>query len=223
MDNGTELTSRALRDWCRFSKTETAFIEPGSPWQNAYVESFNGRVRDELLDIEELEASATGSRAVHARHRQCSPRRSKHPAWCHALPADGPHSGRSASASACARRWAAARSDLRDARTVPQPRHASVPPANARPTPSPRQTNPLRKHRPNKATPPRETEQPHEHELMAQIPSVNVAICLVGGRCRGQVGGASTPASRSGSREPPTRGGLPNWLARKSAPSVAPA
>ena len=38
-DNGTELTSHALRDWCRFSKTETAFIEPGSPWQNPYVES----------------------------------------------------------------------------------------------------------------------------------------------------------------------------------------
>jgi len=57
-DNGTELTSHALRDWCRFSKTETAFIEPGSPWQNAYVESFNGRVRDELLDIEEFSCLA---------------------------------------------------------------------------------------------------------------------------------------------------------------------
>jgi putative transposase len=57
-DNGTELTSHALRDWCRFAKTETAFIEPGSPWQNPYVESFNGRVRDELLDVEEFSCLA---------------------------------------------------------------------------------------------------------------------------------------------------------------------
>ncbi len=51
-DNGPELTGRALRDWCRYGRTGTAFIEPGSPWQNAYAESFNGRVRDELLDVE---------------------------------------------------------------------------------------------------------------------------------------------------------------------------
>ena len=53
-DNGPELTAHALRDWCRFTRTETAFIEPGAPWQNAYVESFNGRVRDELLDVEQF-------------------------------------------------------------------------------------------------------------------------------------------------------------------------
>jgi putative transposase len=58
MDNGTELTAHALRDWCRFSKTGTAYIDPGSPWQNAYVESFNGRVRDELLDVEEFSCLA---------------------------------------------------------------------------------------------------------------------------------------------------------------------
>src|SRR4051812_5421621 len=37
-DNGPELTAHALRDWCRFSKAETAFIEPGAPWQNPFVE-----------------------------------------------------------------------------------------------------------------------------------------------------------------------------------------
>jgi putative transposase len=57
-DNGTELTSHALRDWCRFSKTATAYIDPGSPWQNPYVESFNGKVRDELLDVEEFSCLA---------------------------------------------------------------------------------------------------------------------------------------------------------------------
>lgn len=57
-DNGPEMTAHALRDWCRFASTTTAFIEPGAPWQNPYVESFNGRVRDELLDIEEFSCLA---------------------------------------------------------------------------------------------------------------------------------------------------------------------
>jgi putative transposase len=48
----------ALRDWCRFRRAGTAFIEPGSPWQNAYVESFNGRLRDELLDVEQFSCLA---------------------------------------------------------------------------------------------------------------------------------------------------------------------
>ncbi len=53
-DNGPEMTSAALRDWCRFSRTGAAFIEPGSPWENAFVESFNSRVRDELLAVEQF-------------------------------------------------------------------------------------------------------------------------------------------------------------------------
>jgi putative transposase len=51
-DNGPEMTSNAIRDWCRFSRTGAAFIEPGSPWENPYVESFGSRVRDELLGVE---------------------------------------------------------------------------------------------------------------------------------------------------------------------------
>jgi putative transposase len=51
-DNGPELTANALRDWCRFSKAGSAYIEPGSPWQNPYVESFGSRIRDELLAVE---------------------------------------------------------------------------------------------------------------------------------------------------------------------------
>jgi putative transposase len=57
-DNGTELTSHALKDWCRFTHTEIAYIEPGSPWQNPYVESFNGKVRDEVLNVEEFSCLA---------------------------------------------------------------------------------------------------------------------------------------------------------------------
>jgi putative transposase len=51
-DNGPEMTSNAIRDWCRFSRTGAAFIEPGSPWENAWVESFGGKLRDELLAVE---------------------------------------------------------------------------------------------------------------------------------------------------------------------------
>ncbi len=57
-DNGPELTAHALRDWCRFSMTETAFVEPGAPWQNPFVKSFNGRVRDELIDVEQFSCLA---------------------------------------------------------------------------------------------------------------------------------------------------------------------
>jgi putative transposase len=51
-DNGPELTANALRDWCRFSGAGTSYIDPGSPWQNPYVESFGGRLGDELLAVE---------------------------------------------------------------------------------------------------------------------------------------------------------------------------
>ncbi len=52
MDDGTEMTSNTVADWCRFILSDISFIEPVSPWQNAYVESFNGKLRDQLLGIE---------------------------------------------------------------------------------------------------------------------------------------------------------------------------
>lgn len=55
MDNGPELTAHALRDWCRFAGAGTSYIEPGAPWENPYVESFNGRLRDELLAVEQFD------------------------------------------------------------------------------------------------------------------------------------------------------------------------
>ena|SRR5437868_8780440 len=58
MDNGPELTAHALQDWCRFSRAGTAYIDPGSPWQNPFVESFHSRVRDELLDVEQFSCLA---------------------------------------------------------------------------------------------------------------------------------------------------------------------
>jgi transposase InsO family protein len=56
MDNGPELTANALRDWCRFSGAGTAYIEPGSPWENPFVESFASRVRDEVLAVEAFDS-----------------------------------------------------------------------------------------------------------------------------------------------------------------------
>jgi len=52
MDNGPEMTAHAIRDWCRFSGTDTSYIEPGHPWENPYIESFTGKLRDELLNVE---------------------------------------------------------------------------------------------------------------------------------------------------------------------------
>jgi len=57
-DNGPELTARVLAQWCESGLTDTAYIDPGAPWQNAWVESFNARLRDELLDVEEFSTLA---------------------------------------------------------------------------------------------------------------------------------------------------------------------
>jgi transposase InsO family protein len=51
-DNGPEFTAQAVRDWLKRVGVKTLFIEPGSPWENGYVESFNGKLRDELLNGE---------------------------------------------------------------------------------------------------------------------------------------------------------------------------
>jgi putative transposase len=51
-DNGPEFTAKAVRNWLERLGVKTLFIEPGSPWENGYVESFNGKLRDELLDRE---------------------------------------------------------------------------------------------------------------------------------------------------------------------------
>lgn len=51
-DNGSELTARYVRTWLAVRGVSTLYIEPGAPWQNAYSESFNGRLRDECLNME---------------------------------------------------------------------------------------------------------------------------------------------------------------------------
>ena len=51
-DNGPEFIAQAVRDWIKAVGAKTAYIEPGSPWENGYCESFNARLRDELLNGE---------------------------------------------------------------------------------------------------------------------------------------------------------------------------
>jgi transposase InsO family protein len=51
-DNGPEFTAKAVREWLARVDVKTLCIEPGSPWENGYIESFNGKLRDELLNGE---------------------------------------------------------------------------------------------------------------------------------------------------------------------------
>ena len=51
-DNGAEMTAKVVRSWLTQVGAKTLFIEPGSPWENGYCESFNGKLRDELLNGE---------------------------------------------------------------------------------------------------------------------------------------------------------------------------
>ena len=53
-DNGSEFTAGVVREWLGKVGVKTLYIEPGSPWENGYVESFNGKLRDELLNGEIL-------------------------------------------------------------------------------------------------------------------------------------------------------------------------
>jgi transposase InsO family protein len=51
-DNGPEFTCKAIKKWLKRAGVKTLFVAPGSPWENGYIESFNGKLRDELLNRE---------------------------------------------------------------------------------------------------------------------------------------------------------------------------
>ena len=59
-DNGSEFTATRVRDWLARVGVTTLFIEPGSPWENGYVESINGKLRDELLAREQFDTLLEG-------------------------------------------------------------------------------------------------------------------------------------------------------------------
>jgi putative transposase len=75
-DNGPEFVALAVQDWIQRRGFKTLYIKPGSPWQNAYSESFNSRFRDEFLNREAfasvLEAKVLGKQHRH-RHNQERP------------------------------------------------------------------------------------------------------------------------------------------------------
>jgi transposase InsO family protein len=67
-DNGPEFIANAVKQWLAASGVKTLYIEPGSPWQNAYVESFNGKLEDELLG-RELFTSLTEAKVLIEQYR----------------------------------------------------------------------------------------------------------------------------------------------------------
>ncbi len=70
LDHGPEFVARAMHDWCRFNSAGSLFIDPGSPWQNAWIESFNGRLRDETTQLLALRLTARSP----SDHRRLAPR-----------------------------------------------------------------------------------------------------------------------------------------------------
>ena len=68
-DNGPEFIAQAVQGWLRENQIKTLYIDPGSPWQNGFVESFHGRFRDECLNREQL-WTLTEARVVVEDYRQ---------------------------------------------------------------------------------------------------------------------------------------------------------
>ncbi len=86
-DNGPEFIAEAVKDWLTEAGVETLYIEPGSPWENGYCESFNSRFRDELLD-RELFTSLTEAKVVVEEYRQHYNRRRPHSALAYRTPTE---------------------------------------------------------------------------------------------------------------------------------------
>ena len=74
-DNGPEFTTQAVRDWLKAVGVKTLYIEPGSPWENGYVESFNGKLRDELLNREVFETLREAQVLIERWRREYNQRR----------------------------------------------------------------------------------------------------------------------------------------------------
>lgn len=110
-DNGPEFIAEAVKSWLARRGSETIYIAPGSPWENAYSETFNSRLRDELLDREVFE-TLKEAKVIVEDHRLDYNDRRPHSSLGYRSPAEF--------AAACAR-----------------PGVASFPPADAMPIPEP--------------------------------------------------------------------------------------
>jgi putative transposase len=75
VDHGTEFTSRALEDWAYHRGVQLDFIRPGRPVENAYIESFNGRLRDECLNVHQFVSLADARAKIETWRRDYNERR----------------------------------------------------------------------------------------------------------------------------------------------------
>jgi putative transposase len=66
VDNGTEFTSKALEEWAYRRGVKLDFIHPGKPTENGHIESFNGRLRDECLNVMQFESIEDASEKIEA-------------------------------------------------------------------------------------------------------------------------------------------------------------
>jgi putative transposase len=85
-DNGPEFIAVALRKWLAEAKVDALYIEPGAPWENGYAESFNSKLRDELLDREEF-SSPLEARVLSANWREEYDQRRPHSSLGYQTPA----------------------------------------------------------------------------------------------------------------------------------------
>ena len=90
-DNGPEFTANAVREWLGGVGARTLYIEPGSPWENGYVESFKGKLRDELLD-REVFYTLLEVQVLTEQYRQTYNRVRSHSSLGYGLPARKPSS-----------------------------------------------------------------------------------------------------------------------------------
>ena len=86
-DNGPEFIAHAIRGWLERAEVHALYIEPGSPWENGYAESFNSRLRDELLNREEF-ANVPEARTLGQAYRQEYNHRRPHSALGYRTPAE---------------------------------------------------------------------------------------------------------------------------------------
>ncbi len=86
-DNGPEFAAAAIRNWLAAAGTKTIYIEPGSPWENPFIESFHARLRDELLGREEFH-SVREARVVLQDHRNYYNNHRPHSSLDYATPAE---------------------------------------------------------------------------------------------------------------------------------------
>ncbi len=98
-DNGPEFIAEAVKGWLTEAGVGTLYIEPGSPWENGYCESFNSRLRDELLD-RELFTSLIEAKVIVEEYRQHYNRRRPHSALGYRTPVEFAELCRSAAAIA---------------------------------------------------------------------------------------------------------------------------